>query len=201
MGTSVTNPVERLREGILAKAKQEAEEIIKKAENEAKRIIQQAREKKQREIEELRKRIRDEIGFDVKIAEAKVRVRHMLAQAKNEILNKLKEEVLKQLNSLSDSQRVKSLKNIVLELKSQNVLPQEQKMIIYVNERDVKYIKEVLKELDLISQVREVRTIDIIGGLIIETEDSAMRIDASYEKRLEQILRYKMRNLTRELFS
>ncbi len=192
--------MERLRQAVIEKAKAEAEKIIREAEERARSIIEEAKRKKAQEIEEARKRIRDEIEYDVKIAEAKVKTRYFIAQAKNEIYEKLKEAVLRELRALGEDVRRESIRNIVREI-IESGLFEGQKIRIYVADRDRELARKVVQELGINDLVVEIASAEgITGGVIIENLDKTIRVDASYERRLEAVLRTKVTEINRQLF-
>ena len=152
------------------------------------------------EIEEMRKRIRDEIQYDVRIAEAKIRARHIIAQAKNDVFNHLRERILRELSSLSPELRRESIKNILREVLSSGVFS-DQKLRIYVARQDLNITREVVEELGIGDKVIEILPLDsIIGGVIVQSIDGSIRIDASYERRLELVLSKRAARLNLELF-
>lgn len=196
----MTSAMERLHQAVIEKARAEAEKIVQEAEIRAHEIIEEAKRRKLREIEEMRKRIRDEIQYDVRIAEAKIRARHIIAQAKNDIFNYLRERILKELSSLSLELRRDSIKNILREIISSGIFS-DQRLRIYVARQDLDIARRVVEELDISSKVVEILPSDsIIGGVIVQSIDGTVRVDASYERRLELILSRKATELSLELF-
>ena len=196
----MTSAMERLHQAVIEKARAEAEKIVQEAEIRAHEIIEEAKRRKLREIEEMRKRIRDEIQYDVRIAEAKIRARHIIAQAKNDIFNYLRERILKELSSLSLELRRESIRNILREIISSGIFG-DQRLRIYVARQDLDIARRVVEELDISSKVVEVLPSDsIIGGVIVQSIDGTVRVDASYERRLELILSRKATELSLELF-
>ena len=196
----MSSAMERLHQAVIEKARAEAERILREAEVRAHEIIEEAKRRKLQEIEELRRRIRDEIQYDVRIAEAKIRARHIIAQAKNDIFNYLRERVLKELSNLSLELRRKSIKNILREIISSGIFS-DQKLRIYVAQQDLEIARRVVEELGIGDKVVEILPSNsIIGGVIVQSVDGSIRVDASYERRLELILSRKAAELSLELF-
>ncbi|MEM3980121.1 MAG: V-type ATP synthase subunit E family protein [Ignisphaera sp.] len=104
-----------LKRVILSKAEEEAKKIISKAEEEAKKIIEEAYNLKQQEILKEKERIAKEVNYETKIAEARLRARMIIAEAKNEILELLKKYVWNYLNNLNPVLREQSLLNLTKE--------------------------------------------------------------------------------------
>ncbi|HIP56657.1 MAG TPA: hypothetical protein EYH02_01090 [Ignisphaera aggregans] len=196
----MSSAMERLHQAVIEKTRAEAEKIIREAEIRAREIVEEARRRKMQEIEEMRKRIRDEIQYDVRIAEAKIRARHIIAQAKNDVFNHLRERILRELSSLSPELRRESIKNILREVLSSGVFS-DQKLRIYVARQDLNITREVVEELGIGDKVIEILPLDsIIGGVIVQSIDGSIRIDASYERRLELVLSKRAARLNLELF-
>ena len=196
----MTSAMERLYQAVIEKARTEAEKIVREAEIRAHEIIEEAKRRKLQEIEEMRKRIRDEIQYDVRIAEAKIKARHIIAQVKNDVFNYLREKILKELSSLSSELRRESLKNILLEVISSGIFS-DQRLRIYVARQDLDVARRVIEEIGISSKVVEIIPSDsMIGGVIVQSVDGSIRVDASYERRLELILSRKAAELSLELF-
>jgi len=192
--------MERLYQAVIEKARTEAEKIVREAEIRAHEIIEEAKRRKLQEIEEMRKRIRDEIQYDVRIAEAKIKARHIIAQVKNDVFNYLREKILKELSSLSSELRRESLKNILLEVISSGIFS-DQRLRIYVARQDLDVARRVIEEIGISSKVVEIIPSDsMIGGVIVQSVDGSVRVDASYERRLELILSRRATELSLELF-
>ena len=196
----MTSAMERLYQAVIEKARTEAEKIVREAEIRAHEIIEEAKRRKLQEIEEMRKRIRDEIQYDVRIAEAKIKARHIIAQVKNDVFNYLREKILKELSSLSSELRRESLKNILLEVISSGIFS-DQRLRIYVARQDLDVARRVIEEIGISSKVVEIIPSDsMIGGVIVQSVDGSVRVDASYERRLELILSRRATELSLELF-
>ncbi len=192
--------MERLRQAVIEKAKAEAEKIIREAEERARSIIEDAKRRKAREIEEARKHIKDEIEYDVRIAEAKIKTRYFIAQAKNEIYEKLRESVLRELRALGEDMRRESIRNIMREI-IESGLFEGQKIRVYVAERDRGIARRAIQELGIGDLVVEIAVAEgITGGVIVENLDKTVKVDASYERRLETILRSRVAEINQQLF-
>jgi len=189
--------VERLREAVLARARQEAERIVREAEERARKIVEEARRRKQAEIEEARKRLAREAGYEARIAEARIRARHIVAQAKNEVLEELRRAVISELQSLPQNLRVESLKALIAE--ALTALPSD-RFYVYVSPRDRDAVKTALASLGIEHRVIEIREANIMGGVILESEDGMERVDNSYDTRLDTAMRRMATEIGRRLF-
>ncbi len=190
--------IERLREAILEQARNEAERIVKDAEERAKQIIEEAKRRKEEEIAEARKRVLEEVGYEARISEAKIRARHIVAKAKNEVLEELRKRVLEELSTLPVTMRRESLRKLLQEVLASGAV--QGSVRIYVSKRDVREVENVVRELGVESRVIEIVPTDIVGGVIVESGDGLVRIDNSYEARLDTYLRTRASQIARELF-
>jgi len=189
--------VERLREAVLARARQEAERIVREAEERARKIIEEARRRKQEEIEEARKRLRREAGYEARIAEARIRARHIIAEAKNKVIEELRRAVIEELQRMPQNLRIESLRTLVSEALA--VLGSD-RFRIYVAPRDREAARQALSRLGIEHRVIEIRDASIIGGAILESEDGLDRVDNSYDTRLDTAMRRMATEIGRRLF-
>ncbi len=192
---------EKIREAVLEKAKREAEKIIAEAKKEAERIIEKAR----REWEENRNRIREQILEEARrkaeeiIIDARIKARMKLTQAKREVV----EEVLKNIEKIVKEgafDRRESIRRLLGEA----IEPLSGDIRIHVAEKDLEITQELVKGLANASnanvKIREIKIANILGGVIAESIDGTIRIDNSYEARLELVRTRLIPEIQRELF-
>ncbi|MEM1644970.1 MAG: V-type ATP synthase subunit E family protein [Ignisphaera sp.] len=194
-----------LKRVILSKAEEEAKKIISKAEEEAKKIIEEAYNLKQQEILKEKERIAKEVNYETKIAEARLRARMIIAEAKNEILELLKKYVWNYLNNLNPVLREQSLLNLTKEAINailEDLSGSDKKVVIYVSKKELELAKKVAeflsKELNLVIDVKEM---DILGGVVVSSPDGNIMIDNSYENRLKRVIEIFLSELRKEVFS
>lgn len=160
-------------------AKRKAKEIIREAEIRAKKIIEEAERKWEERAKEKREEIikNAEKEAQVIISEARRKARMIIASAKYEVV----EEVFKQAkNGLRKKIDIKSsLNNLLRECLVHITKPS----IIYVNKDDITILKEIINDLGL--ENIEIKEIDILGGLIVESVDG-VKVDNSYDTRLKR---------------
>ncbi len=185
MGTT-DSATSRLQEKLIENAKKEAEEIIRKAEEEARKIIENA----EKEYEEKVEKVKEKIISDAKrraeeiIVDAKIRARMILAEEKKNIV----EQVFRRVEEIVKSGRFnrrESLYNLLKESISEIALSN---IRVIVSREDEKLVKELKKQLEKELNVKIVEikvTNSISGGVIVESLDGRIRIDNSYEERLE----------------
>ncbi len=194
-----TAPAEILKHEVLRRAKEEAQKIISNAEARAREIIERARVRKRAEIEEERKRVSEEVGLDAMIVEARRRARMIVAEVKNKVLEELVERIRSELNYVN---RKQSLRNLLVQALDTGLFDRVDKIIIKVVKSDKSIVEELVQELDLKSRIAGIEEIpdEYLGGVIIESADGSVRVDNTYARRLERILKQSMPQISRDLF-
>ncbi|AEC51749.1 V-type ATP synthase subunit E [Pyrococcus sp. NA2] len=174
----INREAERKIEYILNEARKEAEKIKeeakRKAESRAEWIIRRA--KTQAELE--KQRI---------IANARLEIRRKRLAVQEEIISKVLEEVRKRLENMSEDEYFESVKALLKEAVSEL---NERKVRVMSNEKTLSLIgariEEIKAELgDVSIELGEV--IKTIGGVVVETEDGRIRIDNTFEARMERL--------------
>lgn len=193
--------IEELKRAVLEKAKIEAEHILKKAEEEAKNIIEEARKKKLMLIEEKKREMVAKLNPDARIAEARYKARLILAEAKDSIIREIITRVNSILDSLPQNIRFESIKRLVDESLQEifNSVGKVDSIVIKISSKDanlIDAIKEYVEQSYNI-RVKDVHTINISGGIIVEHSSGEIIIDNSYEERLKKILRSIMPQLSK----
>ncbi|NPA97615.1 MAG: hypothetical protein GXO32_08450 [Crenarchaeota archaeon] len=199
MSSATLGSMDRLREAVLAKAREEAERIVREAEERARRIVEEARERKRREIEEARRRLYEEVGYEARIAEARIRAAQLIARVKNEVLEELRAKVMDRLSRLSEGERRRSVEKLLWEALGSGVVGD--RFRLYVAKRDSAIAEDVVTATGLRDRVAAVvGREDMVGGVIIESEDGSTRVDNSYSTRLSMVLRRRAGEISRALF-
>lgn len=171
----VKDVIEKLR----LDAKRRAKEIIREAEVRAKKIIEEAERKWEERAKERRKEIIEnaEKEAQVIISEARRKARIIIASAKYEVVEEVFKQAKKELRKKTDIKG--SLNNLLRESLVHITKPS----IIYVNKDDITILKEIISNLGL--ENIEIKEIDILGGLIVESVDG-VKVDNSYDTRLKR---------------
>jgi len=178
--------------------------ILSKAEEEAKKIILVANKLKQQEISREKEKITKGVNYETRIAEARLRARMLVAEAKNEVLKLLEKYVWNYLNDIDFVQREQSLLNLTKEaIKAilEDLGGASKRVVIHVSKKDLDIAKKVSealsKELHLDIDVKE---IDISGGVIVSSSDGNMVVDNSYENRLKRFIEVFLSEFRNEVF-
>jgi len=190
--------MEKISEAILSKVRREAEDIIRDAEEKARQEV--ARAQKQREIrfeEERRRRMEQAEGEAARIlAQASIRARQEILVAKADIIGEITSRVKEALEEISSDEGAR-LGLIQEALTGLGV----DKARVYVSPKDVDDVRRLLEaDSELGGRIVEIREFDCMGGVIAEDMGGKLRVDNTYETRLELLLPRILPQLEEELF-
>lgn len=191
------NGMGKVSEAILDNVREEAQSMVREAEEKGKWEIERAKQQREERLEEeRRKMIAEAEGETARIrARASIAARQKLLSAKASLIDEIVSQVRKAVSGVSSDE---SLLNLIREAIS-GFGADEVK--IYVSSRDVDAVKKVLKlDQGLGSRVKEVGKIDCSGGVIVESIDGKIRIDNTYDTRLEMLLPRILPEVSEELF-
>lgn len=178
--------MERLGKDIIRNAEREAGRIIRNAEREREKILKEVKErvkdKKERERERVRK-TKEHILEKEKI-KARMEGKNLILRVKNEILNEIYQEFLKEISHLGKKEREEIYRNL-LET-AQKSLKMEK-----VYGKDKTLLKKLVK-----CEVRESET----EGIIAETSDGKERIDLTFPTLLELLKEKTLLKISKILF-
>jgi vacuolar-type H+-ATPase subunit E/Vma4 len=190
--------MEELSSTILDKVKEEAQQIIKEAEQKAWVEIEQAEKQKEAMVlEEKRKAIDAAQKEAAKIlAQASMKSRIEISTAKAQIVDiiigKIKSALLEDSNSTASL--VNLTREAIIELNTD-------KIRVYVSPRDMKVMQEIVKnDRELGAKISEIKETNCTGGVISESIDGKIRIDNTYDVRLEMLLPQLLSEIRQELF-
>lgn len=190
--------MEKIGEAILDKVRAEADEIIREAEKRAAEEIRQARSQQAARLEEEKSKILQEAKEEATRidAQAAVKARRELSQAKAEVIDEILSRVRKELAKLSGNRS--SLRGLINEAMA--VLSAD-KGRLYVSPKDLSEVQKLVeKDKELASKVVEIKEHNLLGGVIVEDIEGKIRIDNTYETRLEMLLPRLLPEIGKELF-
>lgn len=190
--------MEKISEAILDKVRAEAETIIKEAESRAEKEIEQAKKQQAARLEEEKgKMLQEARGEATRIeAQASVKARQELSRAKADVIQEIISGVKKALSGTASD---KSL--LIGLIKEATDTLGINKGRVYVSPEDVSAVKKLLeKDRELASKIVEIKEHDSTGGIIVEDIDGRIRIDNTYETRLEMLLPRLLPEIGKELF-
>jgi vacuolar-type H+-ATPase subunit E/Vma4 len=190
--------MEKISEAVVGKVKLEAQKTVKEAEEKALEEIEKAKKEREVRFEEERGRMLGEAEEEVAriLAQASIKARQQLSSAKADVVSKIIDGARKELSQVSiDDTHFLSLIREAVEGLSVD------KARIYVSPRDVSNVKRFLEaDKELSGKIVEVRESNILGGVIAEDIEGKLRIDNTYETRLEMLLPQLLPKISEELF-
>ena len=190
--------MDKIGEAILDKVKAEADDIIKDAENKAAEEVERAKKQQGTKLEEARGRKLQETREEATRIEAQavVKARQKLSQAKAEVINEIVSRARKELAELSSE-----VGSIITLIKEAIDTLGINKGRLYVSPEDMTKVRKLVeKDKELAGKVAEIKEHNCMGGVIIETIDGKVRIDNTYETRLEMLLPRLLPEVAKELF-
>ena len=190
--------MEKISEAVVSKVRVEARNIIREAEEKGQEEIEKA--KKQREIklkEEKRKMLEEAEEEAARIlAQASIKARQELSRTKADIITKIVNRVKQELSEFSSNEGY--VLNLIREAIDGLGMDKSR---IYLSPEDVSTVKEFLREdKELASKIAEIKENHFLGGVIAEDIDGKLRIDNTYEARLEMLLPKILPELSKKLF-
>ena len=174
--------IDALKVEISRRAKERAEKILKDAGERAEKLLREAEKKAEKLLQEraepqilaIRKRI---------LGKASMECKKMLLEAKEEMISKALSRVFERLKRFPEEDEYRAFLKRSLKRALKVLGPRhEGKLLIYLNERDFKIIREEISGADL-----KLVKADLIGGLIASTEDGSVIFNDSLESRLEAL--------------
>jgi len=178
--------LEKVRQEILLKAKEGANKIKAEAAKQAEEILANAKEHSSKEREKAENSIKATLEEMEKrdLAAAELEMNKQLLNAKKDLIDKVTEEVKKQISSLSSEKRKAYLKKLMEKAKKELSVSR-----VYCNSQD----KSFFSGIDVVEQ-------EMLGGLIAENNDQTIRVDYSFESLLDDAIENNLREIAETLF-
>jgi len=190
--------MEKISEAILDKVRAEAQDIAKEAEQKARERIDRAKRQQEANLEEEKNKLIEKAKEEATriLAQSSITARQELLLAKTRIIDEIISRVKKTLSGISsdESSPLDLIKEAI------NALDID-KARIYVLPKDVSSVRKSLKgDKKLADRISEIREFDGTGGVIVEDIDGKIRIDNTYDTRLEMLLPKLLPEIGKELF-
>ncbi len=190
--------MEKISEAVVSKVRAEARNIIKEAEEKAREEIEKAqKQREQRLQEEKHKKFEEAQEEAARIAaQASIKARQEISRTKNDVITKIIDRAKQELSQSANE------KNYFLSLIKESIDGLgTNKGRIYVSTKDINLVRKFLGgDKKLAGRIIEVKEGDFLGGVIAEDIDGKLRIDNTYETRLEMLLPHLLPEISRELF-
>jgi len=190
--------MEKLSEAVLTKVRAEAQSIIQEAEEKAREEIEKAKRQREARFEEERSRMLGEAEEEAAriLARASIKARQRLSSAKADVIAKIIGGARKELSQIPSDETY--LLHLIKEGMDGLGLD---KARIYVSPKDVSTVKKLLKaNKELSGRILEVSEFNCSGGVIAEDVEGKLRIDNTFETRLEMLLPKLLPEISKELF-
>ncbi len=194
----MASKMEKISEAVVSKVKLDAQNLLKEAEKKAQEEIKKAKKQRDVRFEEERARMLGEAEEEAAriLAQASIKARQKLSSAKADIIAKIIDGSRKELSRISSDE--KYFLNLIREaIEGLGV----DKARIYVSPKDVSTAKKLLKaDKEFSGKILEVKESNCLGGVIVEDAEGKLRIDNTYETRLEMLLPKLLPKISKELF-
>jgi V/A-type H+-transporting ATPase subunit E len=191
--------MEKISQAVLSKVTSEAQSITQEAEKKTQEEIEKARRQREARFDEERsimKRKAEEEAARL-LAQASIKARQQLSSAKADVIARIIEGARKELARIPGDET--HLLNLIRE--AMNGLGVD-KGRIYVSSKDIGTAKKLLEtDRELSARILEVRESNFLGGVIAEDGEGKLRIDNTYETRLETLLPRLLPEISKELFT
>jgi len=190
--------MEKISEAILDKVRIEAQDIVKEAEEKARGRVEKAKKQQEAKLEEEKGKLIEEAKEEAIriLAQSSITARQELLLAKTRIIDEIISRVKKTLSGISSDES--SLLDLIKE--AINALDID-KARIYVSPKDVSIVQKLVAgDKKLADRISEIRELDGTGGVIVEDIDGKIRIDNTYDTRLEMLLPRLLPEIGKELF-
>jgi V/A-type H+-transporting ATPase subunit E len=190
--------MEKISEAVVSKVSLDAQSIIKEAEEKAREEIERAQKQRGVKFEQERARMLGEARQEAAriLAQASIKARQLISSAKAEAIAKITDGARKELSETSsgESHLVSLIREAVGGLGTD-------KARIYVSPKDLGTARASLEaDKEFSARILEVREFDCLGGVIAEDANGKLRIDNTYETRLEMVLPKLLPKISEELF-
>ncbi len=190
--------IEKISEAILGKVRAEAQDIVEEAEEKAQERIERAKRQQEAKLEEEKGKLIEEAKEEATriLAQSSITARQELLLAKTRIIDEIIDRVKKTLSGISSDES--SPLDLIEE--AINTLDVD-KARIYVSPKDVSIVRKLVAgDKKLADRITEIREFDGTGGVIVEDTDGKIRIDNTYDTRLEMLLPKLLPEIGKELF-
>ena len=190
--------MDKIRDAIISKVESEARDITDEARKKAQEEVETARRQRRARFEEERARIIADVKEEAArtLAQSSINARQKLSSTKADVIAEIVDGARSELSRLSGDE--KHLLGLIKEA-AEGLGGARGRL--HVASRDVDTVKQLLTDhSDLSDRIIEVNETDCLGGVIAEDSEGKLRIDNTYETRLEMLLPRLLPEINRQLF-
>jgi V/A-type H+/Na+-transporting ATPase subunit E len=190
--------MEKISEAVVGKVKLDAQSMIEEAEKKAQEELEKAKRQRAAQFEEAKAKMVGEAREEAAriLAQASIKARQQLSSAKADTVATIVDGARKELSRISteESYFLNLVREAIAGLGGN-------KGRIYVAPRDVAAAGKFLDtDKELSGRILEVREVNCLGGVIAEDSEGKLRIDNTYETRLEMVLPRVLPGISKQLF-
>jgi vacuolar-type H+-ATPase subunit E/Vma4 len=191
--------IDKIREAILNRAKEDAAQIIEEARIKAKGLVEEAKKRRELELETTKKKMisaaRRE-GSKI-LAQASMTARREILRGKEDVVHEIVERVKHELRHHPSDKE--SFTHLIEE--TIDAFEMKTKVKLFVTSKDLGIVQEILREDGLLRErVIEVREVNGLGGVSAEDEAGIVRVDNTFDTRLETLMTRILPEIGEELF-
>jgi V/A-type H+-transporting ATPase subunit E len=174
-------------ESILATSKDKVAQVNAEGDQEVARVLNEARER----AAEIKSRKQTEVGHAVEaverreISSANLEVKRSELNVHKDLLEQARLKLLEKIQNLPKKENEAMLKKL---LEPYNL----KDMKVYSNKRDEAFVSSLAPNYG--------GNLDIMGGVVVESKDGALRYDLTYETLAREVFNNRMKEVSRILF-
>jgi len=190
--------MQKISEAILDKVKGEAREIVEDAEAKARERVGKAEQQHQVKFEEEKKKLMEAAESEAARirSRASMSAREELLNVKNDIINDIIKDIKKALAGSPESDEL-ALKMVREAVEAAGV----EKARVYASKNNVAGLEKLIKaDKKLSGKITEVIEYKCDGGALVEDIEGTIRIDNTFETRLDMLMSRVLPEINRELF-
>lgn len=173
-------------EEIRSDAEEQADEIIQEAEQEAERIRQQKEREVERQIEQEREQ---------RLSSGNLEAKQTRLATRRQLLEKVREQVEAALVDLDEETREQLTRELLDAART--AFEDVEVAEVYGRSDDEELLTSILEEYDGFEYGGE---IDCLGGVVVESDASRVRINNTFDSVLEDVWQESLREISDELF-
>ncbi len=183
--------LDKLREGLILRAREKARKIIENARKKAEEIVREAEIDYKRKLaverEKALKKLMDE--WNRKVTKELVEENLKLTRLKNDLVDDIVSKVRETIAKMPESVRRDSLRKLIAESLGSGVFPPGEELRVRVVRRDLELLRSLIDSGEFKGVFKEVGQLDdsALGGIIVETLDGSIAVDNTYSTRLERV--------------
>ena len=182
---------------IRAKGQREADEIRQEGQQESTQILKTAQERAEKIKMDTEDDVEKQIAhiLNQEISAANLTVKRQLLNTQKDLMDQVYQSALASISQLPADFHRTSMKKL-LEKASGEISAG----VVHCNERDLPVMKELLAQNPALKGYTPGKTLDLEGGIIVESEDGELQLDYSYATFLEQVWETGLKDASAILF-